>query len=712
MIPVRDGGPLLTRAVSSALAQRDVDLEVIVVDDGSRDDQRAYVPDDSRVVVLQRPPRGVSAARNAGIAAARGRHVALLDADDEWADGLHLRDLSSLLDAEPGWAIAQSGWTAVDEDGTVRSVRTPWTDSPQLDLAAWVRRPTVLPSAMVVRRAALVAVGGFDEDLDQAEDVDLVWRLGRAGWVGGWLTRVTTSYRVSSSSASRRLDRQEACLLTIYSRLFADPDLPADVRSERRPAMASLHCWLAAAYRRAGRTRDAMEHLAASTVWFDETNPLRLAREWAARDARSAIDAGQPEASEAALLRSEPYRRLVAMSPLQLMELGVRRTRTVGSRRPPRVATFAAPAEPAASAPRSLSPVPAVPVAAAPRRTGRVDLTLARARGYGRHRSGWAATMAAIDGLHEDGAPLLDPFVEHTWAPDGTPLPAGRPWVGFVHNPAGQPAWYPIDQRPERLLADARFVEAMSSCVGLVALSEQLASWWRARVDVPVAVVAIPDFEPTRRFSMAALEANPVPRLVQVGSWLRRMHAVSDIPTRVLVPTIVHQHVPWVDVVIAAERERFGAVMGNRVEVLPWLADEDYDDLLAANVVFLELLGASANNCVVECITRGTPLLVNPLPAVREYLGDDYPLYWATHREAARKAEDLDLLRAAHEHLVALDASGRFAPEAFVAAVASLPFLGGGEPSQPVDVDAPDDRPAVAGSVRSDRSARPEMSTP
>jgi len=95
----------------------------------------------------------------------------------------------------------------------------------------------------------------------------------------------------------------------------------------------------------------------------------------------------------------------------------------------------------------------------------------------------------------------------------------------------------------------------------------------------------------------------------------------------------------------------FSDAMYDTAETIGFLDDARYDDLLGRNVVFVFLYDASANNTVIECIARHTPLLVNPLPAVMEYLGADYPLYFESLEEAAQKASDFDLLRQAHEYL-------------------------------------------------------------
>lgn len=65
----------------------------------------------------------------------------------------------------------------------------------------------------------------------------------------------------------------------------------------------------------------------------------------------------------------------------------------------------------------------------------------------------------------------------------------------------------------------------------------------------------------------------------------------------------------------------------NSVDIIETLSNEEYDDLLTKNIVFIKLVDASAVNTIIECIIRNTPIIVNPHPAVIELLGVDYPLY-------------------------------------------------------------------------------------
>jgi len=90
------------------------------------------------------------------------------------------------------------------------------------------------------------------------------------------------------------------------------------------------------------------------------------------------------------------------------------------------------------------------------------------------------------------------------------------------------------------------------------------------------------------------------------------------------------------------------------VEHISTLGNDDYDGLLSENIVFLNLIDASAVNTVIECIVRCTPLLVNRLAAVEEMLGPDYPFYYETLTEASLKMNDVTLICKTNKYLTAM----------------------------------------------------------
>jgi len=180
VIPTKDRWPFLRLTLQSVLAQRGVSLEVIVVDDGSRDETPARLAalDDPRVRVRRNErSRGDAVARNVGIGDAQGAWVALLDDDDLWSPEKLERQLAAAEAA--GAAFAYAAAALVNEDLEVLEVVPP--PSPN-DLLRGLLTANVLPagaSNVVVRTEVLRQVGGFDEGLAQLSDWDLWIRLAR-----------------------------------------------------------------------------------------------------------------------------------------------------------------------------------------------------------------------------------------------------------------------------------------------------------------------------------------------------------------------------------------------------------------------------------------------------------------------------------------------------------------------------------------------------
>ena len=176
VIPSHNRRHTLERALESVYAQSSPVDEVILVDDGSTDGSRQLVaerfPD---VRLLSQPNRGVSAARNLGIAAARYEWIALLDSDDCWLPH-KIRTIRDSARQHPEQVLFHS-----DEIWIRRGVRVNqkrrhrksggWIFSRCLPLCA------ISPSAAVIRKSVLEELGLFDESLPACEDYDLWLRL-------------------------------------------------------------------------------------------------------------------------------------------------------------------------------------------------------------------------------------------------------------------------------------------------------------------------------------------------------------------------------------------------------------------------------------------------------------------------------------------------------------------------------------------------------
>jgi glycosyltransferase involved in cell wall biosynthesis len=180
VVPAFNAAATIEECVRSLLALRYPRelLELVVVDNGSTDETQAVLaPHSDRVALIEESRRGPAAARNAGIRHARGEVVAFTDADCT-VDPDWLRELvEPLRDSEVGIVggriLARAGANEAELFGET-------IHDHHASILVW-RPPYVITMSWASRRAVLEEVGLFDETLRRVEDVDLSYRIGRAG---------------------------------------------------------------------------------------------------------------------------------------------------------------------------------------------------------------------------------------------------------------------------------------------------------------------------------------------------------------------------------------------------------------------------------------------------------------------------------------------------------------------------------------------------
>jgi glycosyltransferase involved in cell wall biosynthesis len=244
VIPCHNDARYLGLALESILGQTFQHWEAIVVDDGSTDDTRQVVGtyQDPRIRYIYQENRGLPAAWNAGTAAAGGRYIARLDADD-LALPHRLASQIDMLEAHPELSVVGSGYVFMDEQGQrIASRSYSWQPYPNLnDLRTWLFNCPFMPSATMFRRSAWEELGGADESLVSTDDWNFWMRLVLAGHRMAWHRDVVCLYRLRASSLSRRAETVYRDSLEALNRILEHPDFPPHLRQAGIQALALRH---------------------------------------------------------------------------------------------------------------------------------------------------------------------------------------------------------------------------------------------------------------------------------------------------------------------------------------------------------------------------------------------------------------------------------------------------------------------------------------
>lgn len=267
VIPAYNAEPFLRDALGSVLRQTLPPLEILVIDDGSRDDTGRVATSVEGVRCIRQTNAGVSVARNRGIQEARGDFVALLDADDVWAP----EKLSVQLEALRADQFAFSARTETDEHlQPLRLVRGGFRGS-LLEGLLFHGNVVGTPSSVVAPRQALLDAGGFDPRLSMCADWDMWIRLATR-LSGVYSDDSLVLYRVHGSSMSTNLRVYESDSRYMLAKAFELP-LPDEIKARRTEATARMWEVLAACYWEQGAIADAFRCASRSI----QTQPSRLA---------------------------------------------------------------------------------------------------------------------------------------------------------------------------------------------------------------------------------------------------------------------------------------------------------------------------------------------------------------------------------------------------------------------------------------------------
>ncbi|HXW57947.1 MAG TPA: glycosyltransferase family A protein [Solirubrobacteraceae bacterium] len=236
-------------AVESVLAQTRQDFEVIVVDDGSRDDTAAVVEaiaaDDARVVVQRQPNAGPSAARNRGIELGDGQYVSMLDSDDLWLPD-YLQEMGDALEADPQAGFAYTEAWLEEDNGRFRKATAMALQQPPdrtLPLERFVEelmRRNFIFNAVTVRRSVIERVGGYDPQMSHSEDYELWLRIANSGYGPVRVPGPLAIKRASPSSLTNDGEAMVAGMRKAYAAVLERHPAPPHVKALAEARLAEL----------------------------------------------------------------------------------------------------------------------------------------------------------------------------------------------------------------------------------------------------------------------------------------------------------------------------------------------------------------------------------------------------------------------------------------------------------------------------------------
>lgn len=261
-------------------------------------------------------------------------------------------------------------------------------------------------------------------------------------------------------------------------------------------------------------------------------------------------------------------------------------------------------------------------------------------------------------------------------------------WAGILHNPVNMPYWFDYSQNIHSLLSNPHMVDCLENCKVLFTLSKNLKDQLTPIINKYNSSVKIKNLyhpvpQTDKKFDITKFLKQP--KLIQIGYWLRKMYSIWNVKTSLkkmwlygdgFAADMFEQErifeAEHNKVINITEHNRIKDIIKggvsetiNHVNVCR-LNNKDYDNHLSSSVVFLNLYSASANNAVVDCMSTSTPILINKLDSIVEYLGDEYPLYYSTLDEASDLVNNIDKIKLAHEYLLGLNNTNLFTIDSFL----------------------------------------------
>jgi len=278
------------------------------------------------------------------------------------------------------------------------------------------------------------------------------------------------------------------------------------------------------------------------------------------------------------------------------------------------------------------------------------------------HRGGWMSIMKFMENndLFNKNSDLVFYDVMERYFLWDKNHRCTKSWIGILHSTIECPHYIELADL-KNLLNNLNFIKSLKLCKGIYCLSHHVSSYVKNRLKafkIPVYTLTHPIInENYKMFDFERFLQNPHKKLLQVGQQLRKMtsiYLVNIPPNYEKMWLTGTKNFAKCSDLLGKECNHLNVQINKNEVEMKYTSVEEYDQLLSNNIVIINLFDASANNTVLECIIRNTPIIVNRLPAVEEYLGKEYPLYFE-NLDQVSELLNIEMLRVGHVYLQNMD---------------------------------------------------------
>lgn len=257
LMPVYNAQQYVAESVESILAQTFRDFEFIIIDDGSTDASlkmlEAYAAKDKRIRLTSRPNKGLTPTLNEMLSQAKGEFIAIIENDDVAVPERLARQVE-FLRREPDVVCVSGAHELIDEKGRLLTHLAIPEHNDEIQRLALAGHGSICHPGAMIRRASLIQIGGYNETMRMAHDLDLWLRLGEVGALAN-LKDTVVKYRLRTDSISgqnpieQRREAREACERAWQRRGIeghfeaTEPWRPGPDRSSRHHFMLQYGWW-------------------------------------------------------------------------------------------------------------------------------------------------------------------------------------------------------------------------------------------------------------------------------------------------------------------------------------------------------------------------------------------------------------------------------------------------------------------------------------